>query len=128
MFRLINLFSVLQPTYSTSTTSSSVREHHVWFGFCLDSIGSCVGVAAYEAHTMSVARQSALAIAISQSLLRRDGVEIGLELTLVVHNVHCICLAMCNVHCELSQAFPTRLATAVHYGSIGRLTAYPDTG
>ena len=83
---------------------------------------------------MSVARQSALAIAISQSLLRRDGVEIGLELTLVVHNVHCICLAMCNVHNvhnvqrELSQAFPTRLATAVHYGSIGRLTAYPDTG
>ena len=103
MFRLINLFSVLQATggqsYPTSTTSSSVREHHVWFGFCLDSIGSCVGVAAYEAHTMSVARQSALAIAISQSLLRRDGVEIGLELTLVVHNVHCICLAMCNVHC-----------------------------
>ena len=80
---------------------------------------------------MSVARQSALAIAISQSLLRRDGVEIGLELTLVVHNVHCICLTMCNVHNvqrELSQAFPTRLATAVHYGSIGRLTAYPDTG
>ena len=86
---------------------------------------------------MSVARQSALAIAISQSLLRRDGVEIGLELTLVVHNVHCICLTMHDVHnvhlldnvqCELSQAFPTRLATAVHYGSIGRLTAYPDTG
>ena len=73
---------------------------------------------------MSVARQSALAIAISQSLLRRDGVEIGLELTLVVHNVQ----LLGNVQRELSQAFPTRLATAVHYGSIGRLTAYPDTG
>ena len=52
MFLLINLFSVLQPTggqsYSTSTTSSSVREHDVWFGFCLDSVGTCVGGAAYE--------------------------------------------------------------------------------